>query len=55
MENSSEQKYLGELFNSNGSVRKTIEERRNKGFGIANEIIAIIDEILLGQYKMEIA
>ena len=43
MANSSEQKYLGELLNSNGTARKTIEERRNKGFGIANDIIANID------------
>ena len=30
MANSSGQKYLGELLNSNGTVRKTIEERKNK-------------------------
>ena len=30
MANSSGQKYLGELLNSYGTVRKTIEERKNK-------------------------
>ena len=32
----------------------TIEERKNKGFGIVNEIMAILDEIPLGKYKMEV-
>ena len=54
MQNSNEQKYLGELICSNGSVRNTIEERRNKGYGIVNEIIAIIDEIPLGRFRLEI-
>ena len=54
MQNSNEQKYLGELICSNGSVRNTIEERRNKGYGIVNEIIAIIDEIPLGKFRLEI-
>ena len=54
MQNSTEQKYLGDIINSNGSIRSTIEERKSKGFGIANEIIAILDEIPLGRFKMEI-
>ena len=54
MTNSNEQKYLGDLINTSGTVRNTIEDRRNKGLGIANEIIAILDEIPLGRYKMEI-
>ena len=47
MTNSNEQKYLGDLINTSGTVRNTIEDRRNKGLGIANEIIAILDEIPL--------
>ena len=54
MKTSTEQKYLGDIINSNGSIRNTIEERKNKGFGIANEIIAILEEIPLGRFKMEI-
>ena len=54
MNNSKEQKYLGELICSNGSVRNTIEGRKNKGYGIVNEIIAIMEEILLGRFKLEI-
>ena len=54
MTNSIEQKYLGDLINTSGTIRNTIEERRTEGLGIANEIIAILDEIPLGRYKMEI-
>ena len=54
MKSSEEERYLGDIINSSGSVKNTIEDRRNKGFGIANEIIAILDEIPLGRYKMEI-
>ena len=54
MKNSVQEKYLGDLLNTTGTVRNTIEERKNKGFGIVNEIIAILDEIPLGRYKMEI-
>ena len=31
-----------------------MEERRNKGYGIVSEIIAILEEIPLGRYKLEI-
>ena len=37
-----------------GKIRNTIEDRRNKGYGTVAEILAIINEIPLGQYKMEI-
>ena len=53
MKNSNKEKYLGDLI-TNGTIRNTIEERKNKGFGIINEIMAILDEIPLGRYKMEI-
>ena len=54
METSTQQKYLGDIINTKGSIRNTIEERKSKGFGIANEIIAILEEIPLGRFKMEI-
>jgi hypothetical protein len=54
MKESSEKKYLGDLINTSGTIRKTVEERRNKGYGIVSEIIAILEEIPLGKYKHEI-
>lgn len=42
------------MVNSSGTIRQTIEERKNKGYGIVSEILAILDEIPLGRYKLEI-
>ena len=53
MRNSNKEKYLGDVI-SNGKIRSTIEERRNKGFGLVNEILAILDEIPLGRFRIEI-
>ena len=54
MTNSIEQKYLGDLINTSGTIRNTIEERRTEGLGIAIEIIAILDEIPLGRYNLKL-
>ena len=54
MKESKEEKYLGDLINTSGTIRKTIEERKNKGYGIVSEILAILEEIPLGRYKHEI-
>ena len=54
MKESKQEKYLGDLINTSGTHRNTIEDRKNKGYGIVNEIIAILDEIPLGRFKMEI-
>ena len=37
-----------------GKIRNTVEDRRNKGYGIVAEILAIVNDIPLGKYKMEI-
>ena len=54
MEDSTREKYLGDILDNSGKIRATIEERRAKGFGIVNEILAILEEIPLGRYRMEI-
>ena len=54
METSDREKYLGEIFNKNGSPKMNIEERRHKGYGIVSEILAILREVPLGSHKMEI-
>ena len=53
MKSSNREKYLGDLI-TNGTIRNTIENRKNKGFGIITEIMAILEEIPLGRYKIEI-
>ena len=54
MNESKQEKYLGDFINSSGTIRSTIEDRKNKGYGIINEKLGILDEIPLGRYKMEI-
>ena len=45
--------YLGDLISS-GTIRNTIEDGKCKGFGIVKEIMAILDDVPLGRYKMAI-
>ena len=53
MNNSNQEKYLGDILSSSGSIKATISQRVSKGYGILSEIKAIIDEIPLGNYKLE--
>ena len=39
---------------SSGQIRHTIEQRRDRGYAIVAEIIAILDDIPLGKYKIDI-
>ena len=54
MDDTSKSKYLGDVVDKSGRIRANIEERRAKGFAIVNEILAIVEEIPLGKYRMEI-
>ena len=53
MNESNKQKYLGDFIDRTGKIGSTIDDR-NKGYGMAAEIIAIVNDIPLGQFKMEI-
>ena len=39
------QKYLGDIISSSGTLRETIEDRRNKGWGKLSEISGILSEM----------
>ena len=54
MSDSTKEKYLGDTLHESGKIKETVEERRIKGFAIVNEILAILEEVPLGKYKMEI-
>ena len=53
MRNSDREKYLVDIVDKSGKIRATIEDRQKKGYGLTSEILAILNEIPLGQYKME--
>ena len=54
MHESEREKYLGDVLDKSGKIRATIEDQRNKGYGIIEEILSIINEIPLGKYRLEI-
>ena len=44
-------KYPGDHFNTTGTVKTTIEERRAKAFGLSAEIISIANSVPLGKWR----
>ena len=54
MEDSNREKYLGDILDKTGKIKATVEERQRRGYGLVAEILAILAEIPLGKYKMEI-
>ena len=53
MKNSKQETYLGDIVHESGSIIPTIEKRKSKGYGITSEILAIINEIPLAQWRTE--
>ena len=53
MKNSTQEKYLGDQLVNTAKIKETIEDRKSKGYGIVSEILAILNEIPLGIYKLE--
>ena len=49
------EKYLGQIISSDGRNTKNIEKIRNKGIGIQNRIIQMLEAMPGGQYHFEIA
>ena len=53
MNESDQEKYLGDQIHKSGKTKATISDRVAKGFGIISEIQAILNEAPLGSYKVE--
>ena len=47
--------YLGDIVTSDGNLNENIEARFNKGIGIVNQIIAILNEVSFGHFYFEMA
>ena len=54
MTDSNREKYLGDIVDKTGKIRATVEERQKRGYAAVAEILAILEEIPLGEHKMEI-
>ena len=50
-----EEKYLGDIISHDGKNTKNIISRVNKGVGISNQIMSILEEIYFGPYYFEVA
>ena len=51
--NSNQEKNLGDIVVNNGKIQKTIEDRYSKGFGFVSQILAILSEVPLGKFKIQ--
>ena len=54
MKESHQEKYLGDLINSSGKPKATISERVAKGYGIIAEIKSILNQLPVGNFRIEI-
>ena len=55
MEESCEEKYLGDLIASDGSNKKNVAARKGRGFGIIDKVMAMLEEISFGPNFFEVA
>ena len=53
MEQSDQEKYLGDIVHKSGKGRPNIEARKGKGYGILSNILAIVDEVPLGHWRVD--
>ena len=53
MKNSKQETYLGDIIHESGSIKPNIEKRKSKGYGITSNILAIVNEIPLAQWRTE--
>ena len=53
MEQSNQETYLGDVVSKTGKIRPTIEARKAKGYGILTNVLAIINEVPLGHWKID--
>ena len=53
MQQSNQEKYLGDIIDKSGKNKQNIEKRKAKGYGIVADILAIINEVPLGHWKID--
>ena len=49
MHEANQEKYLGDIVNTNGNQRATVKDRKSKGYGIVSQVLAITKEAPLGK------
>ena len=55
MEESETEKYLGDLISNDGKNEKNIKARKDKGQGIVDQIMSILESTVFGPFQFEVA
>ena len=55
METVETEKYLGDIISNDGKNSKNITARKNRGIGVTNQIMSILEEICFGNYYFQVA
>ena len=55
MKKKEDQMYLGDLLSADGSHSKNVMHRKNKGLGVTNSIMQILQTTSYGKYYFEVA
>ena len=55
IENSDEERYLGDLITSDGRNTKNLAARKAKGVGIVDKIMTILNDVFFGPYFFQVA
>ena len=53
MNTSKKEKYVGDVITDDGKNIENIAARKGKGYGIVGDILAILNEVPFGKYKIE--
>ena len=53
MKTSEKEKYLGDFLTKDANSKQTIKERKSRGFAVLSQMDAILSDIPLGKYRME--
>ena len=53
MDNSNQETYLGDKIDKSGKIKPTIDARVSKGYGAVSNILAIVNEVPLGHWRVE--
>ena len=55
MESVDHEKYLGDIISKDGKNSKNIAARKNRGIGVVNQVMNILEEICFGKYHFQVA
>ena len=55
MDTVNHEKYLGDIISDDGKNSKNIAARKNRGIGVVNQVMAILEEICFGKFYFQVA